>query len=332
MMRCLSLADELADSMGWQCVIASGAGGEQVVGPLAGGRHQRIELKHRLEMPYGHFPAGVDLLVVDHYDLDGAFETACRPWAKRIMVIDDLANRRHDCNILLDQTLGCVAETYLPLVPAGCRFLLGQPHALLRPQFAAARQGALWRRRSPVLGRLLVQFGAVDHDNETSKALEGIAISGLNLAVEVILGPAANHLDEVRSRITDMPLEAILHVGPANIAEIAARCDLAIGAAGTSAWERCCLGLPMLLVICADNQAMAAKALARAGAVRLLGQGDQLTPKKIAKALNEIAACPHYLVEMGLAAANICDGLGCQRVAAALANELGGREGRHGNC
>ncbi|WP_254434767.1 UDP-2,4-diacetamido-2,4,6-trideoxy-beta-L-altropyranose hydrolase [Magnetospirillum sp. UT-4] len=304
--RCLTLAAAL-EQAGWRSALATPAESLGVVPAL--GRHPRID-------PDASAPA--DLLVVDHYRLDAAYEGTARAWARRILVLDDLADRTHDCDLLLDQTLGRHAADYRPLVPPGCRVLTGPAFALLRPDFASLRGQALERRRG-VLKRVLVAFGGTDPGNATGLALAGIAASGLDLAVDVVLGQAAPHLEAVRA---SLPANATLHVGTARMAELMLDADLAIGAGGSSAWERCCLGLPALMMVIADNQRAVTAALERAGAALALGDAASLSAAAVADALGHLDA--GGLATMAAAGFGICDGMGAGRLARVLAGDGAG--------
>lgn len=209
-----------------------------------------------------------DWLVVDHYAIDHRWERLLRPHCRHLMAIDDLADRRHDCDLLLDQNLGRVRDDYASLVPAEATLLLGPAYALLRPEFASLRTLSLSRREVPESAALLVTMGGVDKDNVTADVLKVLASIELpeSLRIEVVLGPHAPHLAEVKALAAEMPRPARVFAGDADMAGLMAECDLAIGAAGSTAWERCCLGLPSLQYVLADNQLSIATALERAGA------------------------------------------------------------------
>jgi len=331
--RCLALADALAAS-GWRCALASAAAASAVVPALGRCAHQRLELDCAADAEAGtlagRWPGGCDLLVVDHYGRGAAFEGACRPWARRVMVIDDLADRAHDCDVLLDQTPGRRAEDYGALVPGGCRLVLGPRHALLRPQFAAARGAALSRRRAggPVR-RILVSIGATDPDNVTATVLEGLARAGVAAEVEVVMGAGAPHLAAVRARAGDLSgtLPVTVTVGAGNMAALMADADIAVGAAGTASWERCCLGLPAVVLVVAENQRAGAKALAGAGAARILDAPAGITATHVAAAVEGLCRSADERRRMGLAAADLCDGRGVARV---VVDHLPAERGRDG--
>ncbi|MCP5370559.1 MAG: UDP-2,4-diacetamido-2,4,6-trideoxy-beta-L-altropyranose hydrolase [Hyphomicrobiales bacterium] len=318
-MRCLTLAQALA-GRGWDCAFAAAADTGAAAPALAQSGFAVLETGAGALEP--EMVAGRDLLVIDHYAIGATDERRVRGRVGRIAVIDDLADRDHDCDVLLDQNPGREAADYRDRVPAGCRLLLGARHALLRPAFAAARAGALARRRPAAAPRrLLVGFGMTDPHDLTSLALAAVEMSGLDVEVDVILGGGAPHLDAVRDRAARAPFAARVHTDLAadRVAAVMAAADLALGSAGGTAWERCTLGLPTLIVMDADNQRQGCAALAATGAARVVGRHGQVTAADLAGALGGLAADPARLAAMAEAAAAICDGDGLRRVVEALA-------------
>jgi UDP-2,4-diacetamido-2,4,6-trideoxy-beta-L-altropyranose hydrolase len=191
-------------------------------------------------------------LIVDHYALDERWETLLRKTAGRIAVIDDLADRSHDCDLLLDQNLQTdLADRYAGKVPDDCRVLLGPTYALLREDFRTIRRSV--KARDGAVDRILIFFGGVDAENYTSPAIEAVAeprIAGLQ--VDVVVGGNNQRGDQVRAQCISHGFN--FHVQTEHMAELMAAADLAIGAGGTATWERCCLGLPTLAVSVAENQ------------------------------------------------------------------------------
>lgn len=220
----------------------------------------------------------VDWLIVDHYALDARWETRLRSVCRRLMVIDDLADRPHDCDLLLDQNLGRSTADYAGLVPAVCTVVAGPKYALLRPEFSSLRSYSLARRATPQFKRLLITMGGVDKDNATGKVLE--ALKGCPLPEDchifVVMGAHAPWIDRVRDEAAEMPWVTEVLVNVRDMARLMADSDLAIGAAGISAWERCCLGLPSLTLVLADNQRAGARALDNVGAALLLDEKNLL--------------------------------------------------------
>ena len=259
----------------------------------------------------------VDWLVVDHYALDARWERIQRARAPRILAIDDLADRDHDCDVLLDQNLVLDMEgRYRGRQPVACRVLLGPAYALLRREFASRRESL--RERSGKVDRILVCFGGSDPGNETAKALQAIkSLSHASLAIDVAIGLSNPHTDSISALCREMP-GANLHRGADNMAELMAQADLAIGAGGVMSWERCCLALPTIAVHIADNQIGALTALAGCGAVVYLGSAQAVTADQVAGTLWSMLDDSKRTRAIGLAARTLVDGLGTSRVREAM--------------
>lgn len=195
-------------------------------------------------------------LIVDHYAIDIVWEKTLRPYCKKLMVIDDLADRAHDCDMLLDQTFGRHIKDYLDWIPDNCQVLCGSKYALLRPEFAKWRDYSLERRKDGMLKHLLINLGGVDKDNITSKILKGLQNSSLPecCKITVVMGSTAPWIESVKAEAKTLPWETEVKSGVSNMAELMANSDLAIGAAGSTIWERFCLGLPSILIVIAENQ------------------------------------------------------------------------------
>jgi len=259
-----------------------------------------------------------DWLIVDHYALDANWEGAMRPHAARIMAIDDLADRPHDCDLLLDQNLGRKAEDYQPHVGPDCPLLLGPAYALLRPEFAAWREESL-ARRGGGLKTLLITMGGVDQHNVTGEILAALKGSALpdGADIKVVMGPHAPWLSEVQAAAAAMRWPCKVLVGVSNMGELMAGSDLAIGAAGSTSWERCCLGLPTLALVLADNQMEAASFLEEAKAIMLLGDARNVNWQA---RLTEVLAAlsPETLATLSRHARAVVDGKGVEKCVEAM--------------
>ncbi len=255
-----------------------------------------------------------DWLIVDHYALDVQWETALQPYYRKLMVIDDLADRVHVCHLLLDQNLGRKEQDYAGLVPDYCQIFVTPQFALLRPEFAELREYSLNRRANPQLKHLLITMGGVDQPNATCQVLEAMRGCPLpaDCRITVVMGAAAPWLAQVQAQAALMPWPTEVLVNIDDMAQRMADSDLAIGAAGSTSWERCCLGLPSIVLVLADNQRFISFQLDRAGAasalhlsVDWLGTLHQLIGQYFK---------PENLAQMSAAAAKVCDGLGAQRI------------------
>lgn len=257
---------------------------------------------------------GADWLVVDHYALEACWERELAPVVGQIMVIDDLADRNHDCVLLLDQNLGRDTVDYDDKVPSDCMRLIGPHFALLRPEFAEFREHSLHRRRQPELKRILISLGGVDRTNVTGLVLNALAETTLpaDTELDIIMGGTAPHLSQVRHQAAQLPFQATVSVNVNNMAERMALADLAIGAAGSTSWERCCLGLPAIMVVLAENQVAAAQAIKELGAAMVSDSGDSVG--EILDQLMEPGRLSGYLTRMVESGADMIDGAGCTRV------------------
>lgn len=261
-----------------------------------------------------------DWLVVDHYALDARWEQQLTDAADKIMVIDDLANRTHRCVLLLDQTFGRQPEDYRELVPENATLLCGSKYALLRPEFAQLRGYSLRRRQQGRLQHLLVNLGGVDKDNTISQILQALAASRLpkDCRITVVMGATAPWTEEVKQKAAQLPWPTEVKVGVENMAKLMADSDLAIGAAGSTSWERCCLGLPAIMVVLAENQARIASALETVGAVHLLNLSSLDTD--LVAVIDSLDA--EAILKLSSAARDITDGSGVMRTIEKMLNEL----------
>ncbi|OGT54540.1 MAG: UDP-2,4-diacetamido-2,4,6-trideoxy-beta-L-altropyranose hydrolase [Gammaproteobacteria bacterium RIFCSPHIGHO2_12_FULL_63_22] len=258
------------------------------------------------------------LLVVDHYALDGKWESALKPNTQTLLAIDDLANRSHSCDFLLDHNAGRVAADYTRFLPGQAICLAGPEFALLRPEFLAARGERLGRACKPRILSVLVNMGGVDHVNATSMVLRALRNCGLSsdCQISVVLGLNAPWLSEVVGLAGQSALPCQVMVDVQDMASLAASSDIAIGSAGVAALERCCVGLPSVLVVLAENQRPGALALHAAGVAELIESLDEIEvalPRKLAS-----LDCPERRSAASAAAAKLVDGRGVDRVLDAL--------------
>ncbi len=258
-----------------------------------------------------------DWLVVDHYGIDHRWEWLLRPYARRLMVIDDLADREHECDVLLDQNLGRKAVDYSHRVPEQCTLLIGPRHALLRPEFHRLRGYSLTRRGNGVMNHLLITMGGVDRANVTSTVLALLPGCEFQRTVKVtvVLGLQSPWVNEVKSLARDLSasMDVQVLVGVSDMARLMADADLCVGAAGSTSWERCALGLPGVLVCLAHNQESGLKALVANGAALMaVTRGDgQIDRCRLRSTLIDAS---RDLTRMAKASAAVCDGSGVTTV------------------
>lgn len=256
-----------------------------------------------------------DWLIIDSYGADVRWEKVLRGTSTRIFVIDDLANRPHDCDLLLDQNLvSGMEQRYSGHVADGVPTLLGPSYALLHPTYAQYHSRMGPRRGS--IASVLIAFGGADVANMSGRALAAVLAVSTDTAVDVVLSSDSLNASSVRELARGEPRVRV-HERVPSLAQIMASADLAIGAAGTTSWERLCLGLPSLVITLADNQRPVARALHSQGLACWLGDaadvdGDVLE-RELARVFKE-----GLDEQWSLSCMSVVDGKGASRVAAAL--------------
>ena len=252
----------------------------------------------------------IDLLVVDHYALDATWERALAPACGNVLVIDDLGDRQHHCSYLLDQNFGSSPEKYRGLVPHQCKLMLGPNYALLRGEFSTMRPDSLRSRTGRMVSHILISFGGTDPDNYTAKVLKLLDERRVpsHLKFRVLMSSMSPHLSNVLSLANDSSLQVEVLVDCSSVSEVMSSSDLAIGASGSTSWERCCLGLPTIQLVVADNQMEIARCLSEARAVRLS------TIETVAEDFASLVVDNGAVRDLSFRSAKLCDGLGVSRV------------------
>lgn len=259
--------------------------------------------------------ASWDWLIVDHYALDATWEQTMRPFVQKIVAIDDIADRVHDCDVLIDQNFHEDAGArYQGLVPAHCRLLLGPGYALLRSEFRANRSDR--SRRSEPVKRVLVFFGGMDRENHTGRVLDALCRLDLSgVAVDVVIGKQHPFLQQIQALCSNGGWDC--HVQTDRMGPLMSEADLAIGAGGVAVWERCCVGLPALLIPTTKNQEEQVLNLANRGVVYApaLAHGSV---EELSWHVRALLGNPSLLRALSSAAAALVDGNGVSRVANGL--------------
>lgn len=339
-MRCLSLADELA-AQGHKCtfICRSFNGNAKEIIQSKGHRlvfldvMETSEREDEADLPVHKDWLGAswqedaeeslsvmqehdaDWLIVDHYAIDYRWEQYLNRSGLKILVIDDLADRKHDCDVLLDQTYGRVKSDYLSLVPDRCKLLVGSDYSLLRPEFRQWRSFSLKKRNEPRFN-IFINMGGVDGHNQTGRVLAALNKSKdfHDYSLTIVMGESSPHYESVKQQANNMLQSTKVLCGARNMAELMSAADFAIGAAGSTTWERCCLGVPFIQLVIADNQRTIAHKLASAQAAVTI---DEVSC--------QLEGAMHQLVskkeKLSLLAASICDGLGVDRVVAVINEE-----------
>ena len=276
----------------------------------------------------------INLLIVDHYSLDHQWHKLIKTQHQnnksqaqplKIMVIDDLANRKHDCDILLDQTLGRETCDYKNLVPNHCQLLLGADFIMLRDEFLQSRQLAKNKRKqTSSVSNILITMGGTDPDNIAEKLLNWLIKfkqSNNKTQVTLVSNQASPFIENLKAIGTNHSWITIVS-NPESMSKLMLTADIAIGSSGATAWERCCLGLPSLSIISAKNQSFLNKSLSKAGAIINLGHFSDLNYTNFTESLKQVINVTSSYQEMVTQSFACCDGLGITKVAKALVATL----------
>ena len=321
-MRCLAFAETLQWA-GWTCRFATNELASAAAPALMSGGHDVRVMTNQADV--ATLARDARVAVIDHYGLDAALERAIAAEGARVVVFDDLADRLHASDILLDSSPQRVADDYRGKVPADCRLLLGARYAIVRRMWrqnaAAARQR---HAKGEAVRRIVVSMGATDPSNATLRVIR--ALSGLPKSIEVdaLLGSAAPHREAVTAALG---AGMRLHVDPENLVSLFADADLAIGAAGSTSFERAILGLPSILIPVADNQRFIVQAFGAAKAAEVLSADALDRPAEFVAQVRQFADDGDKRAEMSQAAARMIDGRGTLRLLAAVAGTYIGANG-----
>jgi len=277
------------------------------------GTHWEIDAEQTINALEDSCP---DWIVVDHYALDVRWESMLRPKCARVMVIDDLADRDHDCVLLLDQNLIADMEhRYDSRVPSNCTRLLGPGYALLQPEYAE-----LHPRTPPRIGRvrhILVYFGGSDNHNLTGLAIAAfLALDRPDIMFDVVINPVNPNIVTIREQTQDH-INITLHETLPSLAPLLLKADLAIGAGGTTSWERCCLGLPSLVITLAENQKPIVVELDKQRLVCWLGHHDMVSEHSLKTTLKDVLDT-EGVADTSNRCRDVVDGKGAERVAATV--------------
>ena len=258
-----------------------------------------------------------DWLVVDHYALDIEWEQRVRPHVRKLMVIDDLANRHHECDMLLDQNYSTEGNhRYASLVTDNCKLLVGPRYALLRPEYTTYRKTL--HARDGQVKRVLVSFGGSDPHNMTGLALEALSQTELrHLQVDVVIGVNNPHRKMIERAAAERPQTRIYGPRP-HLADLMTEADLAIGAGGATTWERMCLGLPTVVISIAENQRPASEALIESQLIYYAGHFTDIKADYLTKLLQRLSQDAERLAELGTQNQLQVDGLGVLRLTEAM--------------
>lgn len=257
----------------------------------------------------------LDWLIIDNYGLDERFQVALRPLSHHILQIDDLADRVHNVDMLLDQNYYALGESrYNNYLPRETKLLCGPKYALLRGEFLESRQHLLTYTQRFSCKKVVIFFGGIDLVNETSKALIGLLSIDSPDHFDVIIGMNNPHRQKLEKLCAEYESRVTLHIQVKNMMDYFSDAYLYVGAVGATTWERCVLALPGIVCSVADNQTQLAEDLSDINGHCYLGLNSELSSKDYALAYKRYISKIELLLSQSSICSKLVDGKGCERV------------------
>ena len=253
-----------------------------------------------------------DVMIVDHYGIDENWEKEIQKHVDKLIVIDDLADRKHVCDVLIDQSYSTEGPMrYQDLTPSSCQLLLGTNYVMMQPIYSERHHDV--RVRSGYIKNVLLNFGGSDLNDVTgmvSKAF--INAKKDDVVLNIVIGKQYKYKEKLTA-LTHKNHNIKIHSNLPTLAELIEKCDVAIGAAGTTTWERCCLGLPSYIIAIANNQVYNATQLSDKGCIKYIGHYDEVTEEIMTNNFKEILNNKNNSIWSQMCL-DLVDGLGTQRI------------------
>lgn len=252
-----------------------------------------------------------DIVIVDHYSIDEEWEIDVSDHTKYLFVIDDLCDRNHYCDFLLDQNLYLdrTEKEYSKKVRSNTKLMVGTKYSLIRDEFIKYKDKLKTRDRS--IKNILVFFGGIDNDNHTKIAINALKRLNLDLEIDVVVGKSNQYANEIKDLCNDHNLNFYHQIS--NIEDLMFKADISIGAGGSTSWERCFMGLPSIIVSIAENQDKISQNIHDFGAGVLIMNSKNLT-SEIQKEFLRIYSSPKLLKKMSNKSFDLVDGMGKFRI------------------
>ena len=223
----------------------------------------------------------VDLIIVDHYSLDEKWEKCIYNYTEKLMVIDDLANRKHYCDILLDHNYYFNATSRYDLL------LSNSTMKLLGPDFALLKDDFFDRSSDYNDNIILITFGGSDPTNETLRIIEILSDKFKEKNFKIVVGANNLQKDKIRCLVQrHKNMKYLFNID--NMAEEMRHVNFVIGAGGVSALERIALGIPAIVITVAENQIEIAENLALSNTIKYVGNYDKVENYKILRSIESL--------------------------------------------
>ena len=328
-MRCISIADAIRNIGGDVIFVLAGVSFETML------REKGFDV-FVLHTDYSNMESECDSMlslikqyhadkcIVDSYYVTDSYFRTLRS-ATRIVYVDDLMDHAHPVDMLINYNIYAEREKYESLYrEAGIRapeFLLGCEYTPLRCEFLnpvpKEAQSASPGRRS-----VLISSGGADTEHMELQLMERILRNKDRFEMmdfHFVVG-AMNRDWPVLREMSEDSSNIMLHRNVTNMKELMCRCDIAVSATGSTMYELCRCGLPIITYVVADNQIQGAESFMRRGAAVYAGdvRRDPELSEEILRVLEELLADRAALGRMTEFGKNLVDGQGAMRIASKL--------------
>ena len=316
MMRCLTLAQELKNNFD-KIIFLTQKDSSDFIGTIMKNKFEVIFIPTTNNDPdiiknlITTYSENKNFLLIDHYDIDSNFESSLKNIFERIFVIDDLANRKHDCDLLIDQNYyRDLNQRYEKLVQNDTIALLGPKYAIIRPEFRKINKKAI--KKNSQIKKILVSFGGSDPTNECKKVLDALcSIENSKFEIVVVAG-IYNHKFEQLKKLYEKYSNIKIYRHVNDPSRLMLNSDLFIGAGGTTTWERFYMGLPSIVTIISDDQKESIEFLSDMGHIINLGLAKNVTSKTYVQTLQKPNS--DLIYNMSLHNQKLVDGNGSNRI------------------
>ena len=255
--------------------------------------------------------------IVDHYSIDYKWQKLVRKNISKILVIDDLANRKHECDILLDQNYWSNFLTrYDPLINNDCLRLLGPKYSLLRDEFKTLRATENNREKTK-LNNILINFGGIGNYVFLEKIANVLPHFSHKYNFTLITGKMSiSSFNVIKNKLAHTGVNVTEKTS--NMAKLMFESDYAFGACGSTVWERFCLGVNSALVEVAENQHELLDFLVHKSLVDYLGKASELSSEQIHSFIESLNLDSIIYNERKTRIMSLVDGKGATRVASKI--------------
>lgn len=260
-------------------------------------------------------------LIIDHYDIDFEWISSVRPYCTKVVVIDDLANRKLDCDLLVNQVHNSDISDYRLIVPQDCQLLLGSNYTLLRPEFLANRMILLSKKPPTRVQKIHLLFGA--GDPMSLCAIYACNILDTFADVELVINSSQHSSQlELLNSISNASGRVHHIVDSTDIAADMSQCQFAVGTPGMSTWERACLGIPSIQIGSSLNQVEIMRELDRSKICHWFGMAKDVRMDCFLKKLKVLLGDDQWRSEVRQSCLRAVDGKGTKRVSTAIMSLL----------